>query len=307
VTDADLADWCAEHLGAAPERELFRSAQVSVVVGLRLTDGREVVVKTRPDPTGRVPTCVAAQAHVAKTGFPCATPLTAATRVGERAAHAEAYVSGGDLLRGESADVARKYAEVFADLMGALDGLRLPAPLPSPNWVGWDHARPDSPWPAFPPADARDQRVIPEFVVEATRRASARIIAADLPRVLGHADLEAQNLRWVDGVIHVVHDWDSVAWLPEAALVGAAAGTFVGAEIPTLAPIEATEAFLETYQDKRGHRFGRDESEVAWAASIWPSAHNARAEALWGQRPVALTAVEAQWEERLRRAGCRAM
>jgi hypothetical protein len=34
-----------------------------------------------------------------------------------------------------------------------------------------------------------------------------------------------------------VHDWDSLAWQPEAALVGAASGSFASAGPPTLAPI----------------------------------------------------------------------
>src|SRR5215467_2249454 len=48
VGPASLAAWCADHLGSAPTAELFRSGYLSAVVGLRLADGREVVVKIRP-------------------------------------------------------------------------------------------------------------------------------------------------------------------------------------------------------------------------------------------------------------------
>ena len=44
--------------------------------------------------------------------------------------------------------------------------------------------------------------------------------------MLGHADFEAQNLRWHGLDVWVVHDWDSLAWQPEAALVGAASAAF---------------------------------------------------------------------------------
>jgi hypothetical protein len=129
-----------------------------------------------------------------------------------------------------------------------------------------------------------------------------RLLAADLPCVLGHGDFEAQNLRWRDGGIWAVHDWDSLAWQPEAALVGAASGAFASASPPTLAPVESSATFVATYQEARGRRFTADELEVAWAASLWTPAHNARWEALHGTRPVSRDAVRAQAAERLRRA-----
>jgi hypothetical protein len=133
-------------------------------------------------------------------------------------------------------------------------------------------------------------------------RARRRLLAAGLPCVLGHADFEAQNLRWQGREVWAVHDWDSLAWQPEAALVGAASGAFASAGPPTLAPIESSEAFLAAYQDLRGRRFTAEEQEIAWAASLWPAAHNARWEAVHGDTPVSCDAVRAQAAERLRRA-----
>jgi hypothetical protein len=43
-----LAAWCERWLGAPPAAELFESGFLSTVKGLRLADGREVVVKVRP-------------------------------------------------------------------------------------------------------------------------------------------------------------------------------------------------------------------------------------------------------------------
>jgi len=127
-------------------------------------------------------------------------------------------------------------------------------------------------------------------------------LAAGLPCVLGHADFEAQNLRWHGRDVWTVHDWDSLAWQPEAALVGAASGAFASAGPPTLAPIDSSDAFLTAYQDRRGRVFTAAEREVAWAASLWPAAHNARWEALHGDAPVSGDALRAQAAERLRRA-----
>jgi hypothetical protein len=157
-------------------------------------------------------------------------------------------------------------------------------------------------WPALDGLDNRDQSVVPAYVVEAAERARGRILAAGLPCVLGHADFEAQNLRWRGRHVWAVHDWDSLAWQPEAALAGAASGAFASDGPPTLAPIESSEAFLTAYQDIRGRLFTAVELEIAWAASVWLAAFNAREEALRGATPVCRDALRAQAAERLRRA-----
>jgi hypothetical protein len=120
--------------------------------------------------------------------------------------------------------------------------------------------------------------------------------------VLGHADFEAQNLRWHGRDVWTVHDWDSLAWQPEAALVGAASGSFASDGPPMLAPIESSEAFLVAYQDVRGRLFTAVEQEIAWAASVWMAAYNARELALHGVQPRSCDVLRTQAAERLRRA-----
>ncbi|GHF51361.1 hypothetical protein FHX82_004005 [Amycolatopsis bartoniae] len=294
-----LAPWCREHLGGEPVAVVFRLRQMSEVFGLRL--GRsDVVVKARDD-DGRAGACVAAQAALAERGFPCARPLTPAVAVGSLAVHAEEFRPGGDVLRGDSPGVAVRYAEVFALLMASLAGVRVPPPLPNPRWIRWDHEDPGV-WPSIPSFDERDQSAVPAHVVATAERVRKRLLAAGLPNVLGHGDFEAQNLRWHGPRVWTVHDWDSLAWQPEAALAGAASGGFAGAAPATLAPVESSEAFLVAYQDFRGRAFTPQEREVAWAASLWPAAHHARWEVLHDAAPLCGDALRAQAAERLRRA-----
>src|SRR5262245_38271658 len=101
-----------------------------MVFGLRLPGGTDVVVKARAD-DGRAVSCVAAQARLAERGFPCARPLTPVTRVGPLAVHAEEFRPGGEVLPGDSPDVAVRCAEVFARLMAELAGVTVPPPLPT--------------------------------------------------------------------------------------------------------------------------------------------------------------------------------
>jgi hypothetical protein len=276
---------------------LFQLQQVSMVFGLRLRGGTDVVVKARAD-DGRAASCVAAQARLAERGFPCARPLTPVVAVGALAVHAEEFRPGGEVLHGNSPDVAARCAAVFARLMAELTDVTVAPPLPNPPWVRWDHTD-SGVWPAIDGLAREDQSTVPAHVVDTAARARRRLLAAGLPCVLGHADFEAQNLRWRGREVWAVHDWDSLAWQPEAALAGAASGAFASDGPPMLAPIESSEAFLAAYQDIRGRSFTPVEQEIAWAASLWTAAYNVW-EGLGGT--LSGDALRAQAAERLRRA-----
>jgi len=291
-----LPGWCVNHLGDGPVGVLFQVRQVSMVFGLRLAGGWDVVVKARPD-GGRAASCVAAQAQLAGRGFPCARPLTPATDVGGLAVHAEEFRPGGEMLHGDSPEVAARCAGVFAGLMTELADVAVAPPLPNPPWVRWDHTG-RGVWPAGESPGDRDGDALPAYVAETAGRVRRRLLAAELPCVLGHADFEAQNLRWRGPEVWAVHDWDSLAWQPEAALVGAASGAFASTGAPTLAPVESSGAFLAAYQDIKGRSFTAAELQVAWAASLWMAAYN-----VWeGATPLSSDTLRAQAAERLRRA-----
>ena len=95
-----LPAWCLDHLGGEPTDVLFQLQQVSMVFGLRLPGGTDVVVKARADDC-RAASCVAAQARLAERGFPCARPLTPVAGVGSLAVHAEEFRPGGEVLPGD--------------------------------------------------------------------------------------------------------------------------------------------------------------------------------------------------------------
>ncbi|WP_053207757.1 phosphotransferase [Jiangella muralis] len=300
----DLPGWmpefCRDRLGSEPVELLFEFRRISVVFGLRLAGGAEVVIKARTAGP-RIAACVAAQAALADAGFPCPRPLTGAIEIGWLVVHAEEHQPGGDLLRGESPEAAVRCAEVYAALMAGLRRIDVEPPLPNPRWARWDHTD-SGVWPDIGYFDKRDQRSIPGYVLDTAIRVRRRLLASGLPPVLGHADFAAQNLRWRGPDLWVVHDWDSLAWQPEAALAGAASGAFASAGPPTLAPVDSSAAFLDTYQRRRGRVFTAEELEVAWAASLWTAAHNARWETMHGSVPLSGIALLDQGAERLRRA-----
>jgi len=270
---------------------LFWVSHLSEVAGVRLADGREVVVKRRVDESGRAGRagrCVTAQRLLAEQGFPCPMPLTDVIVSEGVAVHAERFVPGGELETKDTPEAAARSGRLLADLVRRLAALDLDPPLPNPEWVRWD---------ALPEREAAV--AVPAWIEDATRRVQAKLVGCDLPPVLGHADWEAQNMRWRHGEAHVVHDWDALAWLPEAAIAGSAAGIFASHGGTALAPLESSETFLRAYENERAARFSPYEMEIAWAASIWEALHNARDELIYNRPKLTHEQLRAQRVERL--------
>jgi len=145
VDPVRLAQWCARHLGSLPAGELFRSGYLSTVIGLRLADDREVVVKVRPH-SQRIAACVEVQRRFFESGYPCPEPLTGAAPFGDDVATAEAYVAGGAMLP-SAGRAAGAFAGAFTRLvLLAPRPAEVPALDPSPSWAAWSHAEPGL-WP----------------------------------------------------------------------------------------------------------------------------------------------------------------
>jgi hypothetical protein len=300
VDPTQLAQWCVKHLGSPPADELFRSGYLSAVIGLRLADGREVVVKVRPD-SPRMAACVEVQRRMFHAGYPCPQPLTGAEPFGEDVATAEAYVPGGAMLPSED-HAARAFADAFARLIRLAPGPAEVSTLdPAPSWAAWDHAE-SGLWPRPEGSDVRLNEVAgPEWIDDAGRRARDRLRAGESEAVIGHCDWLAGNLRWSGDVLLVVHDWDSMIADSEAVLVGFAAALYSTVNADELATVEDTERFLAAYCHARGREFSADELQRSWAAGVWTRAYDAKYQHTVGQPITSLS--ESEGRERLRRSG----
>ena len=69
--------------------------------------------------------------------------------------------------------------------------------------------------------------------------------------VIGHCDWLADNLRWKDDELLVVHDWDSAVADSEAVLVGFAAALYSTVSPDELATVEETDRFRAKAQELR--------------------------------------------------------
>lgn len=163
-----VAPWCRSELGSAPAAALFSVAVVSEVIGVRLEDGREIVIKARHDENRRTGRCVAVQRAMADGGFPCARPLTSVSNVGDLVVHAEEWRPGGEMMRDNSEGAAALSAGLLAHLMVRLGRIVAEPPLPNPVWVRWDHDGPG----LFPPNTRFDGSDVglPDFVADTAER-----------------------------------------------------------------------------------------------------------------------------------------
>ena len=297
-----LAAWCERWLSVQPTSVLFEVAHLSIVTGLRLADGREVVVKARP-PAHRIQACVHVQRHLWAAGFPCPEPLAGPHPLGTLTATAEAFVPGGTRLE-PGADSPRLFADALAVLVRLAPPVAaLPTFAAPPAWVFWDHNQPGT-WPL--PDDRDDdlnRHPEPAWLEEVGRRVRCRLVQCRKPPVVGHADWEEPNLRWIDRRLHVVHDWDSVVSRPEAAIAGVAAAvcpTFGG---PGTTTLEESDAFLRAYEQGRCQPWSLDERQVCWAAGLWIRAYNAKKATLEGTGGALLERLASEAAMRLRLAG----
>ena len=299
--DSPLLAWCEQALEARPARVLFRSGNLSTVLGVELDDGQLVVVKARP-PDPRIAGCVAVQRHLARVGFPCPAPLAGPDLAAGVLVTAETLIPGGEQLA--ASDGAAPFAQLLARLIAeAPEAGGVPPLAPSPPWTGWDHpgAR------LWPDRDdrGRDLNEVagPPWIDDAARQVRERLRARAAPVMVGHGDWESQNIRWRAGAPLAVHDWDSVIAQPEPAIVGLAAAVWPAAGAPgEAASVGQTADFIAAYQDAAGKRWSDRDIQDAWAAGLWVRLFNAKKDAADGGGPQ-LDRLAAEITERLSRAG----
>ena len=284
LDEALLADWCRRYLGAPLDRVVFRAGQVSEVVGVELSNGMHVVVKARPFQP-RIAGCLGVQAELARVGFPCPRPQTAATRVRDLTVTAEKAVYGGDPLPPE--DGAAPFAALLARLIKSAPApASLPDLAPAPPWTGWDHPGRRL-WPDLD-EHGHDLNLFPgpEWIDDAARRVRERLTSAPGRVCIGHGDWESQNIRWTDGDPLVVHDWDSVLAQPETAVVGLAAAVWPRDDrSDETASVAQTADFISRYQHLAGRQWDTSQIRDAWAAGLWVRLFDAKQEAANGGGP----------------------
>lgn len=300
-----LASWCREELGGEAVEVLFTSGYLSQVLGLRLDDGRRVVVKVRPW-ADRLGACGAVHGRLFAAGYPCPQPLTEVRRVGGWAVSAENLVAPQSAMPAAGPEAAPSlFAAGLADLVrlaAGFDGVGSLAP--APPWADWDGDGRTELWPG-PDDRAGDlNQTAPTWLDRVARDVRERLCRRRTgPEVIGHLDWYSGNLGWSGDRLSVVFDWDSIARQPEFSVAGLAAAVWsAGSDPDSLPDPEQTDAFLAGYAVARGREWTAAELELAWLAGLWIRCFDAKKAEVSGQNTDAFF-TESEAADRLARAG----
>jgi hypothetical protein len=299
VDAASLAVWCEVHLGSPAESELFRTGHLTRVIGTRLADGREVVVRVRPA-APRIAACTEVQRRLFDSGYPCPQPLAGPAALDEYEATAESYIAGGTVLP-DSGRTAQPFGAALAQMVHlAPRPGQMPSLAPAPAWAAWNHHQGELwPWPEDLDVDLNQVDGF-GWIDAAGQAARQRLQEGQDQTVIGHGDWITDNLRWDRNRLLVAYDWDSLIVDSEAVIAGLAAAIYL---YPALVTVTETRDFLDAYASARGRPFSTGDLQRGWAAGVWTRAFDAKEEQAAGQPVTRLTQDEAH--ERLRRAGMR--
>ncbi len=279
----DVRDWLAQHvkvgLGTTIEEITFRAGDIGAVFGLRLADGRDVVLKAaRPEANPqRLDAVVSAQNRLAAAGFRCPSVLDGPNTTAGITAVIEQVIGGTSTGSPHNAGTRMTMARGLAVQIGLLRGVDGSALVPGRlAWANWDSGA----WPV--PHDSIFDFTAPvagfEWLDAAADNAARVLQSVELPAVIGHSDWVWQNVCIRDDELLAGYDWDSLIYAPESAIVGIVASSFTqGSPVPPDAPTSAEiDAFIADYQAAAGRQFTEIEQHVARAAVTWVRCYNAR-------------------------------
>lgn len=275
----------------------FESGYSSAVFGVDLVGGGRVVVKARPW-NARLVATSDVQRRLFARGFRCPRLLRGPIITDGLAVSLEEFVEGEDRLHGDEA--AAPLARVLAELIDRAPAPAEVGPLPPPyGFLQWPRTRLARLWPATPEVriDLNQQEFAVPWIDDLAPRVAARLEKSG-PDVVGHGDWWSDNVRWHNGSLAAVDDWDSVVALPEAALVGIAAAIFNDGE----STIEQTQRFLDAYTTVVARLDDGASQEIAWAAGLWARLVDAKKGRALG-RGANADRLRTEAPERARRAG----
>jgi hypothetical protein len=273
-----IGRFCTRELGV-PLRDAFvYGASVGCVVGLRLDDDSEVVVKAfQPRWTGLFLGSVhSVQQHLAFAGFPCPRPILGPRRLGRTLALVESYLPDPGLTRVEPSmlTVSAAGLAVQIGLCAGLDGVGL---ADHPLNAATEGLFPEPHSPVFDfAATATGAEWIDAFAV----RARAQRDRDPGEPVIAHTDWSAWNVRFDCERVLAVYDWDSLALVPESTAVGQAAATWSSTPAPGERAPSLTEmvGYVRAYEAARGRPFSAGEHRAIGGAVVWVLAYASRCE-----------------------------
>jgi hypothetical protein len=280
--EALVDGFCVSELGSAVAEVLFRVSSVGVVAGVRLVDGRRVVVKAHQprESRARLQAVHDLQSRLFWAGVPCPEPLVPPRPLGLVFATAQTLIDRGEVRDTHDPSCRRLIAGALASHLEITRSLTCPAALAG----GWNLYVDGSLWPRRAHAAMFDFAATGAGAewIDALAAQAKPLAQAPSPTITGHADWSGKHFRFADGQITAIFDWDSLAVRSEAAIVGNAAMSFTtNFDLPNVrrAPTPPEMgAFIDEYQTARSAPLTVEERRQIAACAMFLGAYTARCE-----------------------------
>jgi hypothetical protein len=279
-----MSEFCWAHLGSGIRGYLFYGASVGSTHGMQLEDGRDVVIKVRPPPEtnpclshdhSSLETVCQVMRWLTDRGYPCPRPILGPTPLAKGVATVEEFFQKGQRGNGFNPECRKTIASGLAELIGLLRYFEGEVSC-------LKHFQRDETLYPQPHSKLFDFKKTAEGAewIDAFAQRARQAEAHDGKPVLGHADWRVEHLRFQDGGIVAAYDWDSLAFRPEAELVGMSAAAFTAdwtlegvRRIPTADDIRA---YVADYEEARGQPFSKCEQKSLFATCVYCIAYGAR-------------------------------
>lgn len=280
--------FCESHMGSAIDEFLFYESSQGAVFGLRLQDGRRVVIKAH-QPTRSIAFLSAVyhvQHYLVEQHYPCPKPLLGPTPLVHGYATVEELIDEGIYTDAHIPAIRRSMAEKLAQLIELTHDFRNVADFQSTTFTQAFEAGRLWSTPHSKIFDFEATAQEAEWIDEIARKARETLMRATGEFVIGHTDWSVKHFRYVDGKVRVIYDWDSLARDRETIIVaGAARGfTMTWHLSVSLTPTpEEAGAFVHEYEEARGKVFTAEERKTIIAAATYGIAYGARCEHCFNQ------------------------
>ena len=277
IVDA-LDDACATAFGSRLDDGFLYCVSVGCVIGCRLVDGRELVLKAYQ--RRWTPEFLAAvkrvQLHLHDNGFPCPEPISEPLSVGGATVLAEHLLVDPGLTT-VTKSAMQASANGLARVVELCKSQDEPALALHPLRSAHDGVFPEPHSPLF---DFDATRAGAEWIDDVGRRAREIRDEDDSDTVIAHTDWSLRNVRLGPSAPVAVYDWDSLALVTESEALGGAAATWCktgepGDVTPTA---EEIDDYITAYESARGDGLTATQRRAARAAAVFNMAYTARCE-----------------------------
>lgn len=276
-----IADLCRASLDQEISICEFWEVSVSFTIGLRLTSGQRTVAKFRSSDNITLPTLQAVcqvQEYLANCGFPAPQIILPPLQQGNTFASIETLLDEGENCDAHDPIVRRAMATGLAQQIQLAQSLVSLPNLPLSRLQStqlWEK-------PHNALFDFERTCEGAEWIDLIAERTKAEYSNVNYPLRIGHMDWSVKNMRFHNGRLSAVYDWDSLRLENELVILGNTLKGFLTTwyvNVESIVPTpEEVNLFIQDYEFAREQTFTPSEQQKIRAAFLYSMAYTARCE-----------------------------